>query len=320
MPQPSMDPPVPPGENRPGWPPQDWPYPLRLVELDGGRVSVVDSGPETRPSSHGSGPTLVFVHGTPTWSYLYRHFLRSLSRSYRVVAWDHLGFGRSDRPPGWGYRPEDHSRNMERLMEHLEVDQVVLVVHDFGGPIGMDWALDHPERVEGLVLFNTWMWSLAGTMAARMGRLLSGRLGRALYRRNFSPRVLLPMGFADRKRLTPSVHQAYKDAFPDPDSRLGAWALARALGGSGAWYQANWERRSALDGIPALLLWGMKDPAFGASALARWQEVFPGACTIGFSEAGHFVQEEAPQEALNAMESWLQEHFTSDDRPSDRPR
>jgi len=300
----------------PGWPPQEWPYPLRLVEVEAGQVSVVRAGPELEEESRSSEPTLVFLHGTPTWSFLYRHFLQSLSRNRRVVAWDHLGFGQSDRPSDWGYRPEDHARNMGRIMDALELDQVILVLHDFGGPIGLDWALDHPERVRGLVLFNTWMWSLEGTTAARMSRLLSGRLGRALYRRNFSPRFLLPMGFADRNRLDRSTHQAYMDAFPDPDSRSGLWALARALTESGAWYQANWERRSALGRIPALLLWGMKDPAFGSDALARWQEALPQAQAVPFPHAGHFVQEEAPQEALQAMEAWLQEHFPLDRLPS----
>ncbi len=281
-----------------------WPFPLRTLDVGPGRVSLVDEGAEgAKPGA----PTLVFVHGTPTWSLLYRRFLGALAGRHRVVAWDHLGFGRSERPEGWGYRPADHAAVVARVIDALGLDDVVLVAHDFGGPIGLDWALDHPERVRGLVLFNTWMWSLEGTTAARMGRMLSGRVGRFLYRRNFSPRVLLPAGFADRKRLDPAVYRAYLDAFPDPASRHAPWVFARELAGSGDWYEANWARRERIAELPALLLWGMKDPAFGPAALRRWEGLFERATTVPFADAGHFVQEEAPDEALAALEGWLAE-------------
>ncbi len=99
------------------------------------------------------------VHGTPTWSFMYRHLIRDLSPRYRCIAPDHLGFGLSDRPAGWSYRPEDQARNLARLIETLGLKDLTLVVHDFGGPIGLAYALDHPENVRRLVLFNTWMWS-----------------------------------------------------------------------------------------------------------------------------------------------------------------
>lgn len=281
-----------------------WPFPLRHLEVEEGRVHLVDEGRETAPPG---SPALVFVHGTPTWSFLWRHSLSALVDRYRVVAWDHLGFGRSDRPDGWGCRPSDHARVLAQVADALELDDVVLAVHDFGGPIGLNWALDHPERVRGFVLFNTWMWSLEGTTAARMSRILGGRIGRFLYRQNFSPRVLLPAGFADRKRLDPAVHRAYLDAFPDPASRHAPWVFARELAGSSDWYEANWARRERIAHLPALLLWGMKDPAFGPDALRRWEALFDDATVVPFPEAGHFVQEEAPEEALRALEGWLDE-------------
>jgi len=101
------------------------------------------------------------VHGTPTWSFLYRHLIRDLSPRYRCVAPDHLGFGLSDRPPGWSYRPETR-RAISRGSSRRSAQDLTLVVHDYGGPIGLAYALDHPENVRRLVLFNTWMWSFAG--------------------------------------------------------------------------------------------------------------------------------------------------------------
>lgn len=275
------------------------PFEPHWLGLPAGRMHYVDEG---------RGRPVVFVHGTPTSSYLYRHFIPPLARTHRVVAPDHLGFGRSDKPPDADYRPAAHARNLERLLDELELDEVVLAVHDFGGPIGLSWALRHPGRVRGLVLFNTWMWSLEGTPAETMSRLLSGRIGRFLYTRfNLSPRVILKLAFGDRSKLSREAHCHYVRAFPTPDDRVAPWVLARELGDSGGWYDTLWERRDRLRDTPALLLWGMQDPAFGPDDLERWREALPGARVETFPEAGHFVQEEAPEAALAHLQRFLGE-------------
>lgn len=270
-------------------------YPFRssYLDLGAGRLHYVDEG---------SGPALLFVHGTPTWSFLYRHLLRELSRDHRVVAVDHLGFGLSDKPAGWGYRPADHARNLALLVEHLGLDDFTLVVHDFGGPIGLSYALEHPERVRSLVLFNTWLWSLRGTPAERASRAMSGPLGRFLYRRlNFSPRVLLKAVYGDKGKLTPSIHRQYIAPFPTAASREAPWVLARELIGSSDWYEGLWGRLDRIADKPALLLWGMKDPTFGAAALERWRGALRNSRVVEFPEAGHFVQEEAPGGAVGEI-------------------
>jgi pimeloyl-ACP methyl ester carboxylesterase len=274
-------------------------YPFRPhhLEVEGGRLHYVDEG---------EGPPVVLVHGTPVWSFVYRHLIADLSRTHRVVAPDHLGFGLSDKPAEADYRPAAHARNLERLIEALGLRDVVLVVHDFGGPIGLSYAVEHPENVRALVLLNTWMWSLAGTPAERASRMLSGAVGRFLYRRlNLSPRVLLPTLFADRSRLTPEIHRHYVDAFPSPAERQAPWVFARELMGSSGWYEGLWRRRDRLAGLPALVLWGMKDSAFRPDALARWREALPGARVVELPDAGHFVQEEAPEEVAREIRRLL---------------
>jgi len=120
-----------------------------------------------------------------------------------VIALDHLGFGQSDKPAEADYRPAAQARRLEELIKRLGLKDIVMVVHDFGGPIGLAYAIRHPDNVRGLVLFNTWMWSLAGTPAERLSRLFSGSLGRFLYTRlNFSPRVILKAAFGDKRKLT----------------------------------------------------------------------------------------------------------------------
>src|SRR6185437_9468981 len=137
---------------------RSYPIQSRSLEVDGGRMHFVDEG-EGRP--------LVLVHGTPTWSFLFRHLIADLSRDHRVIALDHIGFGLSEKPERWGYRPADHAKNLAMLIDRLGLKDITLVVHDFGGPIGLSYAVEHPENVSALVLFNTWMWSLAGTQAEK---------------------------------------------------------------------------------------------------------------------------------------------------------
>lgn len=274
-----------------------YPYRSRFVDVGPGRVHYVDEG---------EGPVIVMVHGTPTWSFLYRGLIRDLARDHRVIAIDHLGFGLSDKPEDWSYRPEGHARNLETVIDRLGLRDIALVVHDFGGPIGLAYAIEHPENVRALVLFNTWMWSLRGTSSERVSKLMGGPVGRFLYHRlNFSPRVLVKVAFGDKRKLTREVHRHYIDAFPTPASRRGPWVLARELGASSDWYEGLWRRRDRLADKPMLLLWGMKDPAFQPTALERWKGTFPNARTVEFPDAGHFVQEEAPAESARAVRTFL---------------
>ena len=256
----------------------------------------------------GSGPPVVLVHGTPTWSFLYRRLIPRLAAAgHRVIAPDHLGFGLSDKPAGGAYRPEDHARRLAALLDALDLRDLTLVVHDFGGPIGLSYAVERPERVARLVVLNTWFWPLDGdARIARGSRVAAGPLGRFLYTRlNASPRWLIPAGFADRARLRPAVHRQYLAPFPDAASRRPLWEFARALLGSSAWYDGLWRRRERLRGKPALLLWGAKDPAFGPAYLARWREVLPGAEVVELPGAGHFVQEEAADDVASHVAAFL---------------
>ncbi|MBI3965169.1 MAG: alpha/beta fold hydrolase [Chloroflexi bacterium] len=276
---------------------REYPFAPHYLDLPAGRLHYVDEG---------QGQPLVFAHGTPTWSFLYRHLVKSLSGRFRCVAPDNLGFGRSDRPRDYHVRPVDHAHNLHALIEHLGLGNVTLVVHDFGGPIGLSYAIDRPENVRSLVLFNTWMWSLGedASMRRRL-RFAGGPIGQLLYRYlNFSARVIVKHAWGTRVPLTNELHRQYLDAFPTPDSRVSPMLFAREALGSGDWYDDLWHRRDRIADKPALLLWGLKDPAFGAF-LPRWQQLFTNAETVTFSDVGHFPQEEVGPELVPIVARFL---------------
>lgn len=118
------------------------PFPTHDLDTGSGRMHYVDEG---------EGAPIVMVHGTPSWSFLYRQLIRDLSGSYRCIAPDQLGFGLSDKPETFAYTPAAHAQNLERLIDTLGLKDIVLVVHDFGGPIGLSYALTHPENVRALI-------------------------------------------------------------------------------------------------------------------------------------------------------------------------
>jgi len=294
------DAPPPGADRRPDWLDREaYPFESRWMELPGGsRMHYVDEG---------TGDPLLFVHGTPTWSFEWREVIRALTPAVRCIAPDHLGFGLSDRPSSAPYTPEWHAANLASFVERLEIESFTLVVHDYGGPIGLPLALDGSGRVRRLVVLNSFMWGLSGDPGvARVARLLGGGLGRFLYRRaNLSLRVIAPSAFADRKRLTPAIHRQYLAPFPDPGSRGDVlWPLARALLGSEAHYESLWARRERLADLPSLLIWGMRDPAFGPDHLARWKEALPHADVVELP-VGHWPQEEAPDPVVSAIRHFL---------------
>jgi haloalkane dehalogenase len=285
----------------PGWLDRaGYPFTSRFLALSAGRLHYVDEG---------AGPPVLFVHGTPTWSYEWRHLIRALASGWRCIAPDLLGFGLSDRPARFAYTPESHAGLLAEFVARLGLDDFTLVVHDYGGPIGLPLCLDRPARVRRLVLLNTWMWPLDDDPdLVRKGRLAASALGRLLYRRcNASLRLLMPHAYGDRRKLTPTIHRQYLAPFPAPDGREQVlWALARALLGSSAYYADLWARRERLRGRPALVVWGLADPAFRSHHLTRWATLLGAeARIVRLPSAGHWPHEEEPATVCDELVRFL---------------
>jgi len=275
-----------------------YPFESRYLDLEMGQMHYVDEG---------SGAPVVMVHGNPSWSFLYRHLIKQLAPEYRCVAMDHIGFGLSDKPPGWTYRPEDHAQNLTALIEALDLKDITLVVQDWGGPIGLSYAIDHPENVKRLVIMNTWMWSVNHDWHYIVfSGFTGGPIGRFLIRRfNFFARVLMRQAYGDKTRLTEHIHRHYLEPLEAPGERKGCWVFPGEILGSTAWLSDLWARRSLLTDKPKLVVWGMKDIAFREQELNTWIDTFPDVKVIRLDGVGHYVQEEAVGELGRAVRSFL---------------
>jgi haloalkane dehalogenase len=267
------------------------------MEVKDGQMHYIDEG---------AGPPALFVHGTPTWSFEYRHVIRAARDSSRCIAPDHLGFGLSDRPREALYTPEAHAKRLREFVDALGLDRFALVVHDYGGPIGLPLAL--AGRVTRLVILNSWMWPFDDDKEmVNRARMVNGALGRWMYRNlNASLRLLMPSAYGDRARLTKSIHRQYLEPFRNKDDRvLVLWPLAYALLGSSGHFRDLYSRIDALRGIPTSIIWGLKDTAFRPHLLQRWKKELPDASVLPLDNAGHWPHEEAPSEVAEAIAEYL---------------
>jgi pimeloyl-ACP methyl ester carboxylesterase len=274
-----------------------FPFHHKYRPINGHSMHYVDEG---------VGEPILFVHGTPTWSFLYRQHINALSNTHRCIAVDHIGFGLSEQPLDNPGTPEFHSENLIEFIESMDLKNITLVVHDFGGPIGLAAAIALPHRIKKIVMFNTWLWETQPNPAAqKVNRILNSRLGRFMYLDlNFSPKVLLKKAYHDKSKLTKQIHRHYLKPFEERDSRYALLRLGLSLVGSSDWYQAQWEKLEVLENKPWLILWGTKDQFITPSFLEKWMQRLPHATVVPLP-AGHFVQEEFPDMTLDAIRSFL---------------
>ncbi len=276
----------------------EYPFTNRTFAHPDGRIHYVDEG---------QGPIILFVHGTPDWSFGFRHLVKDLQTNYRCVAIDHLGFGLSDKPAHADYTVAAHALRLQDLIDHLQLKALTLVVTDFGGAIGLQHALEHPTNVERIVLYNSWMWDLMPDKRfSRPSAIMNSAFGRFLYLRlGFSVHVMMPSAYGDKSKLTKRIHAHFKHALPDARSRTATFSCVQEIGAAGPFWNAQWAKVERLGNIPVLLCWGLKDRFFPIDLLERWNKALPHASVRAYTEAGHFVHEEAPAELAEDIRAFL---------------
>jgi len=276
-----------------------FPFEPRYLESGDVRLHYVDEGPA-------DGPTLLFVHGNPTWSYMWRRPIAALSeQGRRCVAFDHMGFGRSDKPPHLArYSLHAHIEHARTLVEELDLTDVTLVAHDWGGPVGLGAMLKHADRLSSAVLINTWAWELPSFVPPFIREVRAEGLGELLVLAGNLFVESIPGGMATRV-TDPVMMDAYRAPFPDYWSRVGMLAFQRDIpfterDRSAALMGSIHERLEQLD-IPVTLVWGMRDPVFQPVFMDQWRELFPDARVVELGDAAHFVPEDRPDAVTEVL-------------------
>lgn len=277
----------------------EYPFRSRWWGPPGERLHYLDEG---------SGPAVVCVHGNPTWSFAFRGLVKALSGRFRVIVPDHLGMGLSDNPPGHPFRLDGRIAALRGLLDDLRLDRFHLVVHDWGGPIGLGAALARPEQIGRVVILNTaafparrMPWQIALCRPPLLGELLIRGLNAFA-----GPAVTL----ATTKGLAPAVRAGYLWPYR-------SWAARRAVARFVADIPMSPEHPSwealreveislpRLQGQRVLLAWGMRDFCFTPWFLRRWREYVPLATVHEFPDAGHYVFEDAAPELEALALDWL---------------
>jgi pimeloyl-ACP methyl ester carboxylesterase len=290
-----------------------WPFAPHFFSGSGFRQHYVDEGPRDR------GETFVCVHGEPTWGYLYRHFIPQLGQLGRVVVPDHMGFGKSETPQDRSYSIREHYQNFERLLLELDLRDITLVMQDWGGPIGAQFAYRQPDRVKRLVVMNT----MAG------GQAPPGSPGIAEYpwfawvqSPDFEPTitrlsstvlsVMKRIGFEHTGHVDETWVRAYASPFPTPADCIGArqFPLNIAAPETLAFMLEVLALPGAIEAVkakPAMLVTGAEDRAIPCEfAVGCFRDMWPGAPVTVLPGVGHFIQEDAPELATALISQFVQ--------------
>ena len=284
----------------------EYPFDGEYFETPAGEMHYLDEGDE-------DAPPVVMLHGNPTWSFMYRDFVKELRDDYRCIVPDYIGFGLSDKPDDWSYLPREHSENVEALIEELGLEEVTVVMHDYGGPIGTRYAVENPGNVAAVAAMNTFAWRVDDRLRARLfSATVGGPVGRALVdEANLFASGVMRLGFGERRwlpagadELPRRLHRQYTTPLAKPSDRKGTWVFPRELTRSSDWFEGIWERRDALADTPGFVAWGTKDPAFGIEDARRWTGALGETRYLRY-EASHYLPEQRGEEIAPRLRTFL---------------
>jgi cis-3-alkyl-4-acyloxetan-2-one decarboxylase len=267
------------------------------------KLHYLDEGPR-------SASPVLMLHGNPTWSFYYREAVRALRETFRCIVPDHIGCGLSDKPQDYPYRLENHIDNVCALIEHLKLDNLRLLVHDWGGAIGMGAAARLPERFARFAILNTAAFRstriplriavcripVFGALAVRG---LNGFAGAAIY-------------MATEKGLAPKVRRGLVAPYDNWANRIATLRFVEDIPMRPS--HPSWPTLTAIEESlprfkdkPFQIHWGMKDWCFSPEFLERWIAFFPNADVHRHTGAGHYVLEDARDDILPALKTFFQE-------------
>ena len=272
-----------------------FPFESKWFDSRAGRVHYVDEG---------AGDPILFLHGNPTWSFLYRGIIIRLKQKYRCIAVDYPGFGLSEAPENYGYTPGEHAGIVRDLVQHLDLKNLTIMGQDWGGPISMHLAVNEIDRLRALVMGNTWYWPIDTLLMKAFAYVMSSQpIQSQILRRNLFVEKIMPVSV--KHPLAPEVMHHYREALPTPKRRIGAAEFPRQLIEADLWLgDLSDQVRDRLSNVPLLLTWGIHDFAFPRTYMERFREDF-NFTEILRLDAKHYIQEDAPGEIAEAIEGFL---------------
>lgn len=274
----------------------NFPFESHYLRLnDGTQIHYVDEG---------EGIPIVLLHGNPTWSYLYRHIIKALKDDYRCIAFDYPGFGFSDAPAHYGFTAAEQAEKSLEIIKALDLPEFYLMVQDWGGPIGFYVASQIPEKVKGFVIGNTWAWVHHSLRFRIFSGLVGGVIGRTATRL-FNGVIHLFLQTGLYQPIAKADYDMYLMPFKNRESRRPTHIFPKQLMQAGDFLSKVEASLPGLRNKPALLVWGERDFAFKREEKERFEASFPNHKTVLLPDAGHFVQEDAPQEISQAIRAWI---------------
>ncbi len=287
----------------PEWSKLGYPFKPKRFVVDEKRnleVSYIDEG---------EGIPVIMVHGNPTWSFYYRHLLNDLPEyGFRVIAIDHMGCGLSDKPQDYSYNLKQHINNLNALLDYLQIEKFQMIVHDWGGPIGIGTALQRIEQLQKLVILNTAAFT-DGFLTSRIKFLKDSRLGEWMIRKlNLFAWPATWMTVTNP--LDDEIKRAYLYPYDSFDNRIGVARFVQDIPMDEM--HPSWETLKEIEEglptikIPKLILWGKKDFCFTEHFFNRWQEIYPDAQSYLFDDCGHYILEDAHPAIEKIIREFLQ--------------
>ncbi len=286
-----------------------YPFKSHYMDLKGIKCHFIDEG---------RGDPIVMIHGNPTWSFYYRRLIKEFSTQFRTIAIDHIGCGLSDKPDikKYDYRLKSRVDDMEILLDYLEPEKkITMILHDWGGMIGMAYALRHPNRIDRIIIMNTAAFFPPG------GKKLPLRLWLI---RNTGPLATVAVcGFnlfvrgaifmATRKKLSKDVKSGFIAPYNCWKNRIATLKFVQDIPVSEkdpSFFLVKHvdENLHKLAKVPLLICWGKHDFVFDMSYLAEWRRRFPNAKVHLFPNAGHYVLEDAYGEIITAIKNFLKRY------------
>lgn len=283
-----------------------FPFKRNYFDINGNKLHYVNEG---------QGEPVVMVHGNPSWSFYYRNLVSALSDNHQCIVPDHIGCGLSDKPDdsAYDYTLEQRIDDLAALLDHLNVKQnITLIVHDWGGMIGMGFAARHPERIKKLVILNTGAFHLpeAKPFPWALSICRNTLLGTVLVRGFNAFSSIASYVGVKRQPMTKAVRQAYVAPFNSWANRISTLRFVQdiPLKPGDRNYQLVSDIAAALPQfatLPVMICWGLQDFVFDKHFLDEWQRVFPGAQVHEFADCGHYILEDASDEVVAHVRQFM---------------